>query len=386
MPVAVLLLSSAVCWVAPMALHPRTAARLRMSEADVKPVHFSILDMTVAGLTVPVAVWAPCSLQESGGGSESAEAYRYTVDIGRIATKLEVNWLSWLPSRTYDLPPPDVPAGSGTAAGAGEALIFAHGFLGSPFDLAHACVALASDGFVVAAPELPESLAASYEAREGLTREAIVQATRAAIDERFESTGRRWGIFGHSAGSGTALTQPGEFALGRACLATSLGRGLACRVTDPIFLVASEGDGCNAFMQEKGASTLRDALTLATLNTPPFTTFGSAEDAYASLAEAPRSLPARGVLLFREGDALVPNHISFLWGVSNQALFDLLAGFLPLAKALNLFLLDFDNEMEQKLAEPTAELVVPALRRFFGGFAAAQVRTEDGGGPGSGLT
>ena len=158
------------------------------------------------------------------------------------------------------------------------------------------------------------------------------------------------------------------------------------RVTDPIFLVASEGDGCNAFMQEKGASTLRDALTLATLNTPPFTTFGSAEDAYASLAEAPRSLPARGVLLFREGDALVPNHISFLWGVSNQALFDLLAGFLPLAKALNLFLLDFDNEMEQKLAEPTAELVVPALRRFFGGFAAAQVRTEDGGGPGSGLT
>ena len=45
--------------------------------------------------------------------------------------------------------------------GDGDAILFAHGFLGSVYDFAHAAEALASDGFTVVAPELPESLCAS---------------------------------------------------------------------------------------------------------------------------------------------------------------------------------------------------------------------------------
>ena len=314
----------------------------------------------VEGVSIPVAVWCQDSRRPTGGGGAwvPTEEYGYTVDIGRIASKLRVGWLSWLPSRTYSLAPAGVPPWRGAAcasqARAGDALLFAHGFLGSPFDMAHACEALASDGFVVAAPELPESLAASYEAREGVTREAIVAATQAALGDE----PRRWGIWGHSAGSGTALSQPGEFALGRACLACPLGRALEARVNDPLFLCASEGDGCNRFSETSPA----DSLTLAAVNkAPPFSTFESADLAYAG-----PSLPRRGVLLFREGDALLPNHISFLWTRTNEALFDLLSAFLPLAKALNLFLLDFDTEKEARLAAPTAAKVVPALRRFFG--------------------
>jgi len=321
---------------------------------------------------VPVAVWCPEEVLPEAW--PAADSYSYTIDIGRIATKLKVGWLGWLPSKTFTLAPAGVPpwAGEPLASEApragGDCLIFAHGFLGSPYDLAHACEALASDGFVVAAPELPESLAASYEAREGVTREAIVRETQAAVEASVgDASGisRRWGIFGHSAGSGTALTQPGVFALGRAALATSFGRGLEASTPDPLFLVASEADGCNAFMQANGAPSPAEALSLSRVSgSHPFSTFESPRAAYA---EPPP--PRRGVLLFREGQEVVPYHISFLWEASNEAMFELLGPLIPLAKALNLFLLDFDKERDARLAAPTAALLVPALRRFFAAFA-----------------
>ena len=72
------------------------------------------------------------------------------------------------------------------------------------------CEALARDGFTVLAPELPESLAASYQDDDGiLTREKIIEASRELVG------GQRWGIFGHSAGAGSALRQPGSYTLGR---------------------------------------------------------------------------------------------------------------------------------------------------------------------------
>jgi len=45
---------------------------------------------------------------------------------------------------------------------------------------------------------------------------------------------------------------------------------------------------------------------------------------------------------------------------------ELLSPFLPLAKALKLFLLDFDTYLEARDAEVTARAVVPAVLRFFG--------------------
>ena len=53
---------------------------------------------------------------------------------------------------------------------------------------------------------------------------------------------------------------------------------------------------------------------------------------------------------------------------------------LPLANALGLFLLDFDVYLETRDADATAEVLVPALRRFFGGFREeARLEAEEGG-------
>ena len=354
--------------------------------ASARTASFAVTDVLVRGQSVPVALWYPYApLPETW---RRRDAYEYDIDVGRIALKLEVEWLSWLPARHISLPRvevqsrPPAPPASGA-----EALIFAHGFLGSQFDMAHACEALAADGFIVAAPELPESLSASYDAR-GITRADIVTATQRAIDaglasasspsqttagaapsHRCHSPSHRWGIFGHSAGSATAILQPGEFALGRACLATAIGRCLETRTPDPLFVVASEGDSCHIRMQQKGVTLPRTAITLARVSgSPRFTAFEGAADAYASGGLIPR----RGVLVFERGrDSLLPNHISFLWQGTNEAMFELLTPLLPLARALDLFLLDFDTEMEARLAGPTAAQLVPALRRFFGAWREA---------------
>ena len=63
--------------------------------------------------------------------------------------------------------------------------------------------------------------------------------------------------------------------------------------------------------------------------------------------------------------APLPNHISFLWSEVDDAMVSLLSPLLPVAKALGLFLLDFDVYRENRDAEQTAALLVPALRRFF---------------------
>ena len=355
-----------------------------------RPVSFATTSVSIQGQSVPVAIWCPTSLLPESWRRTSTDAYEYKIDVGRIATKLEVDWLSWLPSRRVKL------ARAGASAcnppsddeRLGDGLIFAHGFLGSPFDMAHACEALACDGFIVVAPECPESLSASYESREGLNREAIVRATQQAVDATVAQQGdgapRRWGIFGHSAGSATAILHPGEFALGRVCVATAIGRVLQSSTSDPLFLVASEGDGCNEKMAEQGVSSPRAALTLARVSkSPPFTAFESANDAYAR-PPSPNGQPPprRGVLLFQKGrDALLPNHMSFLWRDTNEALFELLAPLLPLARGLGLFLLDFDTERDARLAVPTAAQLVPAMRRFYGTWRAAGQEKGSGNRP-----
>ena len=80
--------------------------------------------------------------------------------------------------------------------------------------------------------------------------------------------------------------------------------------------------------------------------------------------------PRRGAFIFSEPEAGAaaarpPCHISFLWSQSNEALVGLLSPLLPVAKALGLFLLDFDVYRETRDSEATAAQVVPAVRRFF---------------------
>ena len=315
----------------------------------------SLTSIEVQGLNIPVAIWRPADQPVAS----VPPTYPYAINIGKIAAKLKVGFLSWLPRFSYELPcgaaeVSSPPAGFSTAR-RGDCLLFAHGFLGSIYDFAHAAEALAADGFTVVAPELPESLSASYIPTESLTRDEILAAARALLDEEAASgvSNRRWGIFGHSAGAGSALMQRGEYSLGRACLAPGF-RGYSG--SDPLFLCASEGDGCTRFMR----TDLRSAL----IADGPCTFFSSLGEAYASPTA---SLPPRAAFIFTADNtpAPLPNHISFLWKEVDESMASLLSPLLPLAKALGLFLLDFDVYLENRDAEQTAEVVVPALRRFF---------------------
>ena len=136
---------------------------------------FSLTSVEISGVIVPVAVWRPAA----AGSAVLPPSYPYSIDIGKIAAKLRIGWLGWLPKRDSALPcgaaPPAPLEGFGRARD-GDAILFAHGFLGSVYDFAHAAEALASDGFTVVAPELPESLCASYIPPDGLGREATIAA------------------------------------------------------------------------------------------------------------------------------------------------------------------------------------------------------------------
>ena len=104
---------------------------------------------------------------------------------------------------------------------------------------------------------------------------------------------------------------------------------------------------------------------LAAADGPERTTlFASLDEAYASPRAAP---PPRAAFVFADDNspAPLPNHISFLWSDVDDAMISLLSPLLPLAKALGLFLLDFDVYRENRDAEATAAALVPALRRFF---------------------
>ena len=120
----------------------------------------AIGEVDVSGTRVPVALWYPKGVSPSVG--EARGAYSYVIDIGGIARNFRVGWLlGWLPRKEFSLPPSgsiyEEPSPSSSAAQKpGDAIIFTHGFLGSPLDMSHVCEALAERGFTVAAPEFPD--------------------------------------------------------------------------------------------------------------------------------------------------------------------------------------------------------------------------------------
>ncbi|GMI26711.1 hypothetical protein TeGR_g15168 [Tetraparma gracilis] len=320
------------------------------------------------GASVPLSVWHPpnVALPASLGAPASIDAdfsYLYSINIGKIAAKLKVGFLSWLPSFPADLPPA-LPAPSPTSPPSRpSAILFNHGFLGSPLDMSHICESLALAGFVVVAPEMGESLTASYS--ESVDRATIVDATLALLPQH------AWGTFGHSAGSFTCASHPATFELGR-CLIAPGFQGYDG--SDPLLLIASDADGCNKFF-EAGGNSLRSKVAEDERSGRGATPiFGSAAD----LLAAP---PSRRRALVFGADAKVDNpvvplpcHISFLWARSNDRLVQLLSPLLPLAKLLGLFLLDFDVYKDNPNSDATAAEVVPVVSSFF----AANAKAEDG--------
>ena len=86
---------------------------------------------------------------------------------------------------------------------------------------------------------------------------------------------------------------------------------------------------------------------------------------------AEASPPRRGALIYTaegelpRGATQLPNHLSFLWSGVDESMVDLLAPLLPVAKALRLFVLDFDTYLDARDADTTAADVAPAVLRFF---------------------
>ncbi len=298
----------------------------------------------VAGASVPVALWLPPAAAAVDFGAPAAD-YAYRIDLGRIASKLGLGFLGWLPAR--DCPLPIGQFAETHAPRKNCAILFAHGYLGSRFDLQHVCEALAADGFVVAAPELPESLAASFVPNEATTRAAIMAATRALVDGALGP--QRYGIVGHSAGAGTATMLAEPCPLGRAALCGYRGYD----GSDPLLVLASSGDSVipleyiqNALAAEAAAGRPAATTTLDVLD--------FARRRTAVLLDA--ALP---------GADAPPNHISFLSEGTNDEMVKFLSPFLPLARLLGIPLLDFDAYQLSGDAAPTARAVTPAVLSFF---------------------
>ena len=158
------------------------------------------------------------------------------------------------------------------------------------------------------------------------------------------------------------MQQLGTYVLGRVAICPGF-RGYDG--DDPLLVIASEGDGVNKLLVSQGVDVKQNLAADGAAGRPT-TMYARAADVFAEAAP-----PRRGALVYAEGGALpsgatqLPNHLSFLYKGVNEAMVDLLSGFLPLAKALGLFVLDFDVYIEARDAESTAAEMAPAVLRFF---------------------
>mmetsp|Transcript_8497 Transcript_8497/g.21211 ORF Transcript_8497/g.21211 Transcript_8497/m.21211 type:complete len:403 (+) Transcript_8497:32-1240(+) len=317
-----------------------------------EPLGYQDLDLLLGGESIPISVWYP---PEDGGSAVAGAAkYPHKISVGKITTLLTRG----------SLKAPEFLGPSTTLAGEAQlkkgaspqpglpAIIFCHGYLGSRFDMLHVCEALASKGFVVAAPELPESLSAGFTPNDDTTRTAIVEATINLLNRNWKISDKV-GLFGHSAGGGTSTMMPGSFSLGRVAIAGF--RGYAG--SDRLLVIASKGDGiipvkgieaalpagCSIYREEEGA---KEFISKG---------LGGGKSA---------------ALLFEKGIGqapLPPNHISFLSEPTNDALVTFLSPLLPVARILDVPVLDFDKYQEARDSRETAKAFIPVVLSFFEG-------------------
>ena len=212
-------------------------------------------------------------------------------------------------------------------------IIFAHGFLGSRFDMLHLCELLASRGYTVLAPELPESISNSFETTDGVSRDSIVDATMSFI--RRENPNPRFGIFGHSMGGGTAAQNTNSFPLGRVSIA---GYRPGATV-DPTLIVASEGD--MVIPLNRITTALPPSSTTVTFTGEPILDIKSIISQHNTISFIMSEIST-------DPGLFQTNHISFLSPSTNDALVSGLRALIPLAKALKMPLLDMDLYMNSR--------------------------------------
>eukprot|EP00873_Tetraselmis_striata_P011541 jgi/Tetstr1/431805/TSEL_021300.t1 len=304
--------------------------------------------------TVPVAVWYP-SASGFDGASPPREALEYTqrTSFGKLVrTFLKIPVPGWLLNSDKRLRASSfVTQGMEPTSGALPAVVLAHGFLGSRFDMLHLAERLAAQGMVVMSPEFPDARSGEVTADpssmgQPATRQDILLATMADLQTQFSVT--RVGLLGHSAGSGTISRLPGVYA--RVSVAGLVPQPES-QPEGPFLVVHSSGDSTIAF--QGGMEAVRARLASGAY------TFLSAESEQDRIIKQATAAPQRLALLLSR-----PNHISFLSERSNDAMLSTLAFLLPVARMLNLRLLDFDKYYESRDSRETARVYVPVVERF----------------------
>lgn len=338
-----------------------------------KPLTISIRDGASSNMIdVPVACWYPYKSIMNDLTPEKEEEmiiksmpiamYQHRISIRRIG-QLLVKW-NWIPSfavKNYNLSPTDsvlnvidgqqLPLPSIVVDNNKKSpnnlpiILLAHGFLGSRYDLSHLAEELASNGFICLSVEYPESLAASYERIDGLDRRIVNEQLLQTMENQWKissSKTTKFGIVGHSLGSGTVFTT-GSNNWARISLAgfprNDFPKGLNA------MFITSTNDGAVSISRVGGKQAFEQA------NYP--------------IIDYPlnsKMIPSRCTIIYEGIDA--PNHISFLTEGVNNAMIDLLSPLLPVAQSLKIPVLDFDQYMVSRDSVYTASRTHPLIIQY----------------------
>jgi Chlorophyllase len=342
-----------------------------VSDAKTKPstvIYQSMeLPMIEFGVTIPIACWFPSTPNTVGNNRNDIDmttgkvSYQHRISVRRIGQLLAGwNFIPDFVARNYSLQPSPVhrnnfqviskvqTADMKTTA---PVIFLAHGYLGSRFDLSHLAEELCSRGYICIAAEYPESLAASYERKEGLDRSTINKKLLQSIQTNHELWNNiqatSYGIIGHSLGCGTAI---------------QMGNDKWARVLIAGF--PRNRDGTPIVGNQLFITSINDSMARNNINTQIISECNYKLISEQELANdmGRKSLPRRAALFFDRSDA--PNHISYLSEGVNDAMIDFLSPLLPLAQALSIPVLDFDKYKESRDSAVTASIVHPLIIRY----------------------
>jgi len=204
---------------------------------------------------------------------------------------------------------------------------------------------MTKQGFICLSAEFPESLAASYPRLEGLDRSVIMSNLQQSLSSEWGVKGTSFGIVGHSAGCGTAVTT-GDDLWARVCIAGNPRRRDGSTIPGSVLFLSSMNDGAVSLARFGGRAAIPSEYTLLE------------ESSLAKLSK----IPPKSFLLFDRPDA--PNHISFLADGTNDAMIDMLSPLLPVAQAMNIPVLDFDKYQASRDSKQTAQVVIPLVTSY----------------------
>ena len=322
-----------------------------------EPISLHIFDEQI-----PVAAWYPSTINEMTSNEYSSRrvTYPHRISVQKIGKSLAGwNFIPSFTTRTFAIDAADnvmqIEKNLSTqtqqhqpkfASSRAPVVLLAHGYLGSRFDLSHYAEDLASNGFLVLSPEYPESLAESYDSTtKPIDRTLITRLLLSNLKEQWEVNAISYSIIGHSLGCGT-VNKTGDDTWNRVCLAGLPSSGSKC------LFVGSTNDG---------AVPLGRALdALQSLQYTPL------EESVARCQQWGK-LSSRTSLIFRDvsnKDATAPpppNHISFLSKGTNDAMVDFLSPLLPVARFLDIPVLDFDKYQLVRDSDATGKVVRPLV-------------------------